>query len=328
MTTLAPADATRKLGSAGRPLLTTHLRIDDGEILVQGPTVAPGCADVDGWLHTGDLGRIDDEGFLYVTDRLGDVIVTGGENVMPAEVEEVLLRHPAVADAAAVGRADAEWQEAVEAVVVLRDGAEASPDELRRHCAARARRFQGAEALRVRRRAAPDLLRKAPAPGASLSAHESSAPWPTTGTLYDDDADLSLLEGKTVAILGYGSQGHAHALNLKESGVDVSSGLRPDSSSRADAEAAGLEVTRRRRRGQPRRHRDDPAARREAGRDLGERDQGRDRRGQPADVRPRLRDPLRPDRAAPRASTSAWSRPRAPATWSAASSRRAAASPA
>ncbi len=125
VTTLAPADATRKLGSAGRPLLTTHLRIEDGEILVQGPTVAPGCADVDGWLHTGDLGRIDEEGFLYVTDRLGDVIVTGGENVMPAEVEEVLLRHPAVADAAAVGRADAEWQEAVEAVVVLRDGAEA-----------------------------------------------------------------------------------------------------------------------------------------------------------------------------------------------------------
>ncbi len=62
------------------------------------------------------------------------MIVSGGENVMPAEVEEVLLRHPAVADAAAIGRADAEWQEAVEAVVVLRDGAEASSDELRRHC--------------------------------------------------------------------------------------------------------------------------------------------------------------------------------------------------
>ena len=94
VTTLAPAEAGAKLGSAGRPLLTTHLRIQDGEILVQGPTVAPGCADEDGWLHTGDLGRIDDDGFLYVTDRLGDVIVTGGENVLPAEVEEVLLRHP------------------------------------------------------------------------------------------------------------------------------------------------------------------------------------------------------------------------------------------
>jgi len=134
VTTLAPEDATRKLGSAGRPLLTTHLRIVDGEILVQGPTVAPGCADVDGWLHTGDLGRIDEDGFLYVTDRLGDMIVTGGENVMPAEVEEVLLRHPAVADAAAVGRADPEWQEAITAVVVLRNGASVSADELRDHC--------------------------------------------------------------------------------------------------------------------------------------------------------------------------------------------------
>ena len=142
VTTLSPEDATRKLGSAGRPLLTTHLRIDDGEILVQGPTVAPGCADDDGWLHTGDLGRIDDEGFLYVTDRLGDVIVTGGENVMPAEVEEVLLRHPDVADAAAIGRADSEWQEAVEAIVVLRDGADASSDELRRHCAESLARYK------------------------------------------------------------------------------------------------------------------------------------------------------------------------------------------
>ena len=135
VTTLAPQDARRKLGSAGRPLLTTHLRIQDGEILVQGPVVAPGCADEDGWLHTGDLGRIDEEGFLYVEDRLGDVIVSGGEKVLPAEVEEVLLRHPDVADAAAVARADPEWQEAVAAIVVLRDGAGVGADDLRRHCA-------------------------------------------------------------------------------------------------------------------------------------------------------------------------------------------------
>ncbi|HEX4464472.1 MAG TPA: o-succinylbenzoate--CoA ligase [Solirubrobacterales bacterium] len=135
VTTLAPADARRKLGSAGRPLLTTHLRIQEGEILVQGPTVAPGRADADGWLHTGDLGRIDEEGFLYVEDRMDDLIVTGGENVVPAEVEKVLLRHPEVADAAVVGREDPEWQQAVTAIVVLRDGSEVSPDELRRHCA-------------------------------------------------------------------------------------------------------------------------------------------------------------------------------------------------
>jgi O-succinylbenzoic acid--CoA ligase len=135
VTTLAPADAARKLGSAGRPLLTTHLRIEDGEILVQGPTVAPGCADAGGWLHTGDLGRIDEEGFLYVEDRIDDLIVSGGENVVPAEVEQVLLSHPQVADAAVVGREDPEWQQAVTAVVVLRANADLPTEELRRHCA-------------------------------------------------------------------------------------------------------------------------------------------------------------------------------------------------
>jgi O-succinylbenzoic acid--CoA ligase len=135
VSTLAPEDAKRKLGSAGRPLLTTHLRIQDGEILVQGPTVAPGLADADGWLHTGDLGRIDEEGFLYVEDRIDDMIVSGGENIVPAEVEQVLLRHPEVADAAVVGREDPEWQQAVTAIVVLAEGSSATPDELRRHCA-------------------------------------------------------------------------------------------------------------------------------------------------------------------------------------------------
>jgi o-succinylbenzoate---CoA ligase len=135
VTTLAPADARRKLGSAGRPLLTTHLRIQDGEILVQGPTVAPGWADADGWLHTGDLGHIDEEGFLYVDDRIDDMIVSGGENVVPAEVEKVLLRHPEVADAAVVGREDPEWQQAVTAIVVLVEGSRTTPDQLRHHCA-------------------------------------------------------------------------------------------------------------------------------------------------------------------------------------------------
>lgn len=135
VTTLAPEDALRKLGSAGRPLLSSHVRIRDGEILVQGPTVAPGRYDESGWLHTGDLGHIDDEGFLYVRDRIDDMIVTGGENVVPSEVEEVLLRHPAVADAAVVGREDPEWQQAVTAIVVLAPAAEATTEELRRHCA-------------------------------------------------------------------------------------------------------------------------------------------------------------------------------------------------
>jgi o-succinylbenzoate---CoA ligase len=134
ITTLATADAARKNGSAGRPLLTTHVRIEDGEILVQGPTVSKEATDPDEWLHTGDCGHIDEEGFLYVTGRNSEVIVTGGENVMPAEVEAVLLSHPAVTDVAVVGRPDPEWQEAVCALVVLADGGEAREDELRSHC--------------------------------------------------------------------------------------------------------------------------------------------------------------------------------------------------
>ena len=134
VTTISPVDARSKVGSAGRPLLTTHVRIEAVEILVQGPTVAPGCYEADGWLHSGDLGHIDEDGFLYVTGRRDEMIVTGGENVMPAEVEAVLVSHPAVADAAVVGRPDPEWQEAVCALVVLAEGAEAGEDELRSHC--------------------------------------------------------------------------------------------------------------------------------------------------------------------------------------------------
>ena len=134
VTLLEPADAKRKAGSAGRALLGSELRIGDGEILVRGPVVAPGSADEDGWLHTGDLGSIDSEGYLWVDGRLGDLIVTGGENVMPERVEEVLRAHPDVADAAVVGRPDPEWQEAVTAVVVLRPGVAEDAEGLRAHC--------------------------------------------------------------------------------------------------------------------------------------------------------------------------------------------------
>src|SRR4051794_8207354 len=95
VTTLAPEDAERKVGSAGRPLLTSHVRIEDGEILVQGPTVSRGAIDPDGWLHTGDLGHIDDEGFLYVTGRRSEVIVTGGGDGMAPGGGGALLSPPA-----------------------------------------------------------------------------------------------------------------------------------------------------------------------------------------------------------------------------------------
>ena len=133
---LSPADATRKAGSAGQALLGADLRIDDGEILVRGPVVAPTAPTQDGWLRTGDLGTLDSEGYLWVDGRKDDLIVTGGENVMPERVEDILNAHPDVADAAVVGRPDPEWQQAVTAIVVLRPGATEDPDALRAHCAA------------------------------------------------------------------------------------------------------------------------------------------------------------------------------------------------
>jgi O-succinylbenzoic acid--CoA ligase len=132
--TMPPGEVRERPGSAGPPILSTEVRIDDEDrICVRGPTVAPGVAGEDGWLVTGDLGRVDDDGYLYVLGRADDVIVTGGENVSPLEVEEVLLDHPAVADAGVHGRDDPEWQQAVVAQVVLADGG-ASEDALRAFC--------------------------------------------------------------------------------------------------------------------------------------------------------------------------------------------------
>jgi o-succinylbenzoate---CoA ligase len=113
--------------TSGRALPGVRVMLaPDGEILVEGPTVAGG-----GTLRTGDLGCLDDRGRLIVAGRKADTIVTGGENVAPAEVEAVLLAHPAVAEAAVFGRPDPEWGEAVTARVVLRDGAAATEAELR-----------------------------------------------------------------------------------------------------------------------------------------------------------------------------------------------------
>jgi O-succinylbenzoic acid--CoA ligase len=135
VTTLEIAEARRKIGSVGRPLLTSHLRIQEGEILVQGPTVSADALDADGWLHTGDVGRIDEDGFLYVDGRTDEMIITGGENVIPAEVEDVLVSHPSVAEAAVVGRPDPEWQQAVTAVLVASGDVRPSSDEIREFCA-------------------------------------------------------------------------------------------------------------------------------------------------------------------------------------------------
>jgi O-succinylbenzoic acid--CoA ligase len=137
--TLSPDDALRKLGSAGKPLLHSELRIEhdgapasageEGEIVVRGPTVSTGYLNNpeatartlrDGWLHTGDIGRLDEEGYLYVLDRRDDLIISGGENVYPAEVEATLLQHPAVLEAGVIGVPDPRWGQVPIAFIVLR----------------------------------------------------------------------------------------------------------------------------------------------------------------------------------------------------------------
>jgi acyl-CoA synthetase (AMP-forming)/AMP-acid ligase II len=128
-------------GIPGRALRGVRLRVaDESELLVAGPMVARGALAPDGWLHTGDRARLDGAGLVHVEGRLKDLIVTGGENVSPLEVEGALLEHPAVADAAVAGRPDAEWGEAVWAFVVLRDGASAA--ELRDWCRTRLAPFK------------------------------------------------------------------------------------------------------------------------------------------------------------------------------------------
>ncbi len=156
--TLAPAEVLRKVGSAGRPLFPTELRIEgasapgaSGEILVRGPTVSPGYwrdphktneSLRDGWLHTGDLGYVDHDGYLYVLDRRDDLIVSGGENVYPAEVEAVLLTHPLVAEAGVYGIDDPRWGRVPAADVVLWPGAAAAQDAMIAHCRAHLARYK------------------------------------------------------------------------------------------------------------------------------------------------------------------------------------------
>lgn len=140
--TIDLADALRKMGSSGRPLANTRIAVQgpdgpttapgvEGEILVQGPTVFAGYynrkeeterALAGGWLHTGDIGRFDEEGFLYVLDRRADLIVSGGENVYPAEIESQMLALPGVVDAGVVGKPDDEWGQVPVAFVVLEPG--------------------------------------------------------------------------------------------------------------------------------------------------------------------------------------------------------------
>jgi len=157
--TLSPRDALRKLGSAGKPLFGMELRVcrdgtgvepgEVGEIEVRGPTVTPGyyasgaaATDASGWLRTGDLGRVDAEGYLYVVGRRDDVIVSGGENIHPAEVENVLALHPGVGEGCVAGVADAHWGTVVAAWVRLKPGTVVTEKELQSHVRAHLAAFK------------------------------------------------------------------------------------------------------------------------------------------------------------------------------------------
>jgi O-succinylbenzoic acid--CoA ligase len=160
--TLPAAEALGHLGSAGRPLPDVELRTTgDGELLVRGPMVSRGALADDGWLHTGDRGTIDADGYLHVEGRIKDTIVTGGENVSAAEVEEALLSHTGVDDAAVVGRPDPEWGEVVTAFVVL--SAAVTDEELGKHIRERLAGYKAPRSIHrveaIPRNAAGKILR-------------------------------------------------------------------------------------------------------------------------------------------------------------------------
>ncbi len=158
---LAPEDAIRKAGSIGRPNFFVDARIVDehnrplppnqvGELVLKGPSFCSGyfnlpeamaeVVDEEGWFHTGDLARCDEEWYFYIVDRKKDMIISGGENVYPMEIEQALYRHPAVHQCAVIGVPDPHWGEVGKACVVLKPGASASEEELlaflREHLAA------------------------------------------------------------------------------------------------------------------------------------------------------------------------------------------------
>ena len=166
--TLAPTDALRKLGSAGRPLPSVQLRIlhegqeaqpeEAGEIYLKGPTITPGYANrpdatahaiSDGWLATGDIGYLDTEGYLYVLDRRSDLIISGGENVYPAEIEAVLLSHPDVTEAGVCGQSDAQWGQVPIAFVHLKEGSTVSTNTLLEYASQRLARYKQPRAVSI-----------------------------------------------------------------------------------------------------------------------------------------------------------------------------------
>jgi acyl-CoA synthetase (AMP-forming)/AMP-acid ligase II len=154
----------QRLGSCGRPARDAEVRVDAlsgeaGEVLVRAPFCMLGYYDEpdlntetitpDGWVRTRDIGTIGEDGCLTLVDRASDMIITGGYNVYPKEVEDILVAHPSVREAAVVGIPDTTWGEAVIAFVVLRTGAEFDPEALRNHCRERLARYKAPKEVRL-----------------------------------------------------------------------------------------------------------------------------------------------------------------------------------
>ncbi len=166
--TLDREDAIRKAGSSGKPVLHTEVRIvrpdgtdaeigELGELWVKGPNVTPGywnrpdanaSSFTDGWLHTGDAARIDEEGFYTIVDRWKDMYISGGENVYPAEVENVLHQLAAIAEAAVIGIPSKQWGETGMAIVAVKSGHTITKAEIQAHCEANLARFKRPRVIR------------------------------------------------------------------------------------------------------------------------------------------------------------------------------------
>ena len=149
---LQPSERAAKLSRAGAPAVGVRITISEqGEVLARSNVVLEGYweqpeatadAIVDGWFHTGDGGSIDDEGYVTISDRKKDVIISGGENVSSIEVEDVVFSHPSVAEVCVIGVPDEKWGETVKALVVLAPGAQATETELIEHCRSKLAHFK------------------------------------------------------------------------------------------------------------------------------------------------------------------------------------------
>jgi acyl-CoA synthetase (AMP-forming)/AMP-acid ligase II len=157
---LSPEERATRLVRAGAPALSTTVRTDaDGEVLARSNVVMEGYwaqpeeterALRGGWFHTGDGGVVGDDGYLAISDRKKDVIITGGENVSSIEVEDTLFGHPAVAEVAVIGVPDERWGETIKALVVLSPGAEADEAELIAYCKAHVAGFKAPTSVEFR----------------------------------------------------------------------------------------------------------------------------------------------------------------------------------